>query len=211
MSNNLIESLNWRYATKKFDPAKKIPENELDELLEALRLAPSSYGIQPWKFVVVSDKKTREKLRDEAGYKQPQITDASHLIVLCARKDVDENLIRKYLDAIAKTRGVPRDSLKDFENTLIGFKNNMDEAKLLDWSKKQVYLALGFLLAAAAEKHIDACPMEGFDPAGFDKILGLDKQNATATVICTVGYRKDDKYAGAKKVRFDKKDVFLFK
>jgi nitroreductase len=208
--NKIIESLTWRYATKKFDSSKKVPQADLDELLEAIRLAPSSFGLQPWKFVVVSDKKTKEKLREYAD--QPQITDASHLIVLCARKDVDESLIKKYVDITAKTREMPRDTLNGYEQMMTGFRKSMSDEAVLEWSKKQVYLALGVLLTSAAEKKIDACPMEGFDPKGFDKVLGLDKQNLASTVLCAIGYRsKDDKYADAKKVRFDRKEIFTFK
>lgn len=202
----IIEDLNWRYATKIFDPKKKVSQSDLNELLEALRLSASSFGIQPWKFVVVTDKKLREELRKNA-WDQPQITDASHLIVLCARTNVDENFVKKYIQDIAKTRGVTVDSLKDYEGSMTGSIKRKDKEEILEWSKSQVYIALGTLLAACATKRIDACPMEGFDHTAFDRILGL--KDATSVALCPVGYRGDDKYAKAKKVRFSLSEIII--
>jgi nitroreductase/dihydropteridine reductase len=202
-----IEDLNWRYATKVFSK-KKIPQKDLDELLETLRLAPSSFGLEPWKFIVVSDEKTREKLR-EAAWGQSQVTDASHLIVLCIRKNLDEKYVKNFIERMAKTRNTTTDSLKGYEKMLLDFVNGMTPAAIEEWSKKQVYLALGVLLTAAAQKRIDAGPMEGFNPAKFDEILGL--KDVKSTVICALGYRGEDKYAAAKKVRLDRKDAFVFR
>ncbi len=203
----IIEDLNWRYATKSF-AKKKIPQKDMDELLEALRLAPSSFGLEPWKFIVVDDEKTRGKLR-EAAWGQPQVTDASHLVVLCIRKDIDEKYVKKFIERTAKTRGTSVESLKGYEKMLLDFVNGKTPAALEEWSRKQVYIALGTLLTAAAQKRIDASPMEGFDSGKFDEILKLN--GLASTVICALGYRGDDKYASAKKIRFDKKDVFVFK
>jgi nitroreductase len=207
----LNEALNWRYATKKFDPSKKVKEEDMEDLLTALRMSPSSFGLQPWKFVVVTDKALREKLKENA-WGQSQITDSSHLIVLCTRKDINENHIRKFVESIEKTRNMPSGAMKEYEDMMIGFRKGLSDESAVEWSKKQVYIALGFLLLTCAQKKIDACPMEGFDSKKFDELLGLEKENLTSTALCAVGYRaQDDKYASAKKVRFDKKDIFIFK
>ena len=208
---DLLKVLGWRYATKKFNPTKKIPPKDFDELLEVLRLAPSSYGLQPWKFLVIKNKELRAKLR-EAAWNQPQITDASNFIVLCARTDVNENFVKKFVKHIAETRKVSVESLKGYQDGMAGAMAKMTEEKRAEWSKKQVYLALGMLLEAAALKNIDACPMEGFDPQKFDEILNLKKEQATATVICALGYRtEDDVTAKMAKVRFLKEEVIMEK
>lgn len=131
MANNIIELLRWRYATKKFDVTKKVNETELNELLESLRLTPTSYGLQPLKFIVVTNKELREKLKS-ASWNQSQITDASHLIVICARTDVDEKYAKEYIKLIAHTRKVPVESLKGFEDILVGFIKNMSKEQLID-------------------------------------------------------------------------------
>jgi nitroreductase len=205
----ILSALQCRYATKKFDPTKKVSEADLQELLEALHLSASSYGLQPWKFVVVTDTKLRNELRQHA-WNQPQVTDASHLLVLCARTDLNEEYVTKYVQFIAETRGIPVDSLKGYQDMMLGFVAHKDKAALVAWAKLQVYLALGTLLSAAAQKSIDSCPMEGFDATAFDEILGLEKKGLTTAVLCPVGYRAvDDSSAAAKKVRFAMKDVVV--
>lgn len=203
MKNNLvIDALKWRYATKKFDLTKKVIDEDFNELIEATRLSASSYGLQPWKLIVVKNKETREKLK-AAAWNQPQITDSSHLIVFCAKKSVDSNYVKEYIALIARERGVSVDSLKEFEEMMIGFVNGHNSEFLANWTKMQTYIALGTLLETAAIKRIDACPMEGFDSAEFDKILGLEKEGLASAVVCAIGYRsKEDKAASYKKVRF---------
>ena len=206
-----LDALNWRYATKQFDTTKKVSEKDLNELLESARLSASSFGLQPWKFVVVENKETREKLR-EVGFEQPQITDASHLIVLSSVRNVDEKYIKKYIEHIAKTRGIPKESLKGFEDMMIGFANQMGKEAMAQWAKKQTYIALGTLLSACALKKIDASPMEGFNPDKFDEVLGLEKLGLASAVLCAIGYRsKNDETQHYKKVRFDAKDVIVKK
>ena len=206
-----LDALNWRYATKQFNITKKVSEKDLNELLESARLSASSFGLQPWKFVVVEDKKLREKLKGE-GFGQPQITDASHLIVLCAVKNVDEKYIKKYIEQTAKVRGIPKESLKGYEDMLIGFAKQLNKEQMLNWTKKQTYIALGVLLSACALKKIDASPMEGFNPKKFDEILGLEKLGLSSAVLCAVGYRsEDDETQKYKKVRFDTKDIVIKK
>jgi nitroreductase len=207
----MSEYLNWRYATQKFDPVRKIPEAEFLELLESLRLAPSSYGLQPWKFVVVRDETIREKLRKHA-WNQPQVTDASHLLVLCALKGINPGYVKNFTARIAKSRGVALESLSGYEQAMLNSLKTMPAQALSDWMKRQVYLALGMLLAQCAHKKIDSCPMEGFDAKKFDEILRLKKLDLGSVVLCPIGYRaKDDQYAGLKKVRFTKSEVFIEK
>lgn len=204
---NIIKALEWRYATKKFDPAKKVPEKDVEELLEVLRLAPSSFGLQPWKFLVIKNPQIRQKLC-EAAWNQPQVTDASHLIVLCARTDVDEKFVKHFVEAIAQTRKVPVESLNGYQDIMVGSMSSKTEQVRIDWSKKQVYLALGMLLEAAALNGIDAAPMEGFDPQKYDEILNLKNEHATTAVLCALGYRaEDDPAAKQAKVRFPKEEV----
>lgn len=207
----MSDYLNWRYATQKFDPVRKIPGTEFLELLESLRLAPSSYGLQPWKFVVVRDKTIREKLRKHA-WDQPQVTDASHLLVLCALKRISPDYVKNLTARIAKSRDVAPESLSWYEQAMLNSLKTMPAQALSDWMKRQVYLALGMLLAQCAYKKIDSCPMEGFDARKFDEILGLEELDLGSVVLCPVGYRaKDDPYAGLKKVRFTKSEVFIEK
>ena len=209
--NSFIDALNWRYATKKFDSAKKISEKDLNELLESARLSASSFGLQPWKFVVVEDKNLREKLKGE-GFGQPQITDASHLIVLCSIRNLDEKYIKKYIEHVAKIRGISVDALKGSEDMMVGFAKQLGKQAMLEWTKKQTYIALGTLLSACALKKIDASPMEGFNPEKFDEILGLEKLGLASTVLCAVGYRSEkDETQNYKKVRFDMKDIVIKK
>lgn len=213
---NIIESLEWRYATKKFDTTKKLTPTQLDMLLTAARLSPSSFGLQPWKFVVVTDTAVRAKLR-EAAWGQPQITDASALIVFCIRKNIDDALVDAYMQSIAMTRNVPLETLKGFADSIKGSIKSRgtpgtevakDSAR--EWSTRQVYIALGVLLTTAAHLDIDACPMEGFNPKKFDDILGLAALGLESRVLAAVGFRSaDDKSASMKKVRFLKEEVVV--
>jgi len=209
MSNTLetfLAALNWRYATKAFDINKKVAEPLFNQLISAARLAPSSYGMQPWKFVVVKNPETRKKLR-EVAWNQPQITDASHLVVLSSREKIDQTYIDNYISSIAKERGVTVESLSDFKDMLDGSLSAMQQPA---WRSNQVYIALGVLLMACANAGIDACPMEGFDRDAFNKILGLREKGVAAQVLCAVGYRvADDKYAKLKKVRFSEAETTL--
>lgn len=203
------DHLHWRYTTKKFDLAKKIPENEFSWLLEVLRLAPSSYGLQPWKFVVVDTKDMRARLKDYA-WGQSQVTEASHLIVFCARTAIDDAYIRKHIEQIAKARNLSVESFKNYENGMRSFVRSQTPQELADWIKRQVYIPLGMLVAECAHRKIDASPIEGFDVKGVDALLGLEAEGVTSLVFCAVGYRAaDDRYAGLQRVRFESTDVFL--
>lgn len=186
--SSMIENLEWRYATKKFDPDKKVPEKDLNTLLEATRLSASSYGLQPYHILVVSDPHLREQLR-EVSFDQPQITDASHLIVFASRANLDAPHVDSYLEQISDTRRVPVSSLQKFGEVLKSKIGQLGEQERTQWAEKQAYLALGQLLAAAAELRIDTCPMEGFRNEAYNEILGLDEQGLHASVIAAIGYR----------------------
>lgn len=205
------DHLHWRYATQKFDSARKIPKKDLDALLEALRVAPSSYGLQPWKFVVVQDEALRKELRRHA-WDQPQVTDASHLIVFCALKTMDDRYVKGFVTRIAQVREINRETLSRYEQMMLNSFKNQTPAQLSHWMKLQVYLALGMFLAECAQRKIDACPMEGFESRKFDEVLSLVRQGLESVVLCPIGYRaRDDHYAKLKKVRFEKNEVVIEK
>jgi nitroreductase len=206
---DLLQKLNWRYATKEFDSSKKIPAETLENLLEALRLAPSSFGLQPWKFVVVENAELRQKLR-AAAWNQGQITDASHVIVLCRKEGFGASDIEAFIKATAEARGQNVEDLAGYKQMMEGALLPRSAEQLAVWSSEQIYLALGVLLTACAAQDVDACPMEGFDPAQFDQILDLPAQGLRSVVVCAVGYRSEnDKYASAAKVRFSKEEVIV--
>jgi len=206
---SLVDKLNWRYATKKFDSTKKIAADKLQTILDAVQLAPSSYGLQHYRILVVEDAVIRAQLRD-AAYGQAQITDASQLIVFAAETNINEEFGKKYMDNVAATRNIPREALAGFEVVVLGAINARTPEQLLAWAQKQAYIGLGVLVTAAAEQDVDICPMEGFDPAGFDKVLGLTEKGLTATVIATIGYRaEDDATSHAVKVRRPASELFI--
>ncbi len=206
----LLNQLNWRYATKQFDPQHRISPQDWATLEEALVLTPSSFGLQPWKFVVVADPAKREQLVP-VSWGQRQVADASHLVVFAVKKNLAASDIDGYVKRISEVRGLPSEALAGFRDMMVGsLLNGRDEASRLGWATRQVYIALGNFLTSAALLGIDACPMEGIQPAKYDEILGLDKQGLSTVVVAAAGYRAEtDKYAALKKVRFDKADVFL--
>ena len=207
----MIESLRWRYATKKFDPTKKLTNEQLDAVLEAARLSASSYGLQPYKFVVITNPAIRAKIREHA-WDQPQVTDASHLIAVCPYRSIDAAYVDAYVAHIARERGVTVESLKGFRDMMAGSVSRQTPEGLAAWMKCQAYIAVGFILSAAAHMRIDAAPMEGFDPTHVDVDLGLLDLNLTTAVLIGLGYRAgDDPAASYKKVRFPKEHLFLFK
>ena len=205
----ILEQLNWRYATKSYDKTRKISDENLTVLENALILAPSSFGIQPYKFIVVTNQELKEKLRP-AAWGQPQITDSSHLIIFAYKKTLTDADIEHYVDRIAKVRGVSRETLADYENVMKGSAQKAVEGGYIEtWNSRQVYIALGFLLETAALLGIDATPMEGFDVAQFNEILGLEDYSAVA--LAAVGYRdaENDWLASLPKVRFPKDELIV--
>jgi nitroreductase len=209
-SNQLIGQLNWRYATKQFDPQRKISAEDWASLEEALVLTPSSFGLQPWKFIVVTDLAIREKLVD-VSWGQRQVADASHVVVLAIKKNFGLQDIDNHVKRIMEVRDVSSESLAWYRDIMVNsLINEMDESKRTIWKTKQVYIALGNFLTSAALLGVDACPMEGIEPAKYDKILGLAKQGLDTVVVVTAGYRAaTDAYSNAKKVRFPKEEVLL--
>ena len=207
-ARDLVERLSWRYATKKFDPTKKIPSDVWAALEQSLLLSPSSFGLQPWAFIVVNDRATREKLA-AASWNQPQITAASHLVVFAIRKNLKAADAEKLIDRIVEVRKVSRESLEGFKGMMTGFLGNPPAGfKIDDWSARQLYIALGTFLTSCAAIGVDACPMEGIQPADYDRILGLGKQGLSAVCVATAGYRaEDDGYAKLPKVRFPAEQI----
>jgi nitroreductase len=206
--HQLLSALNWRYATKAFDPNRKIPAATWNTLQDALVLSASSFGLQPYRFIVVNDPATRGKLMPHA-WGQRQVVDASHFIVLAARTAMTEAEIDRFLDRIVEVRGGNKESLAGYRQMMAGSLLGDDaKARIPHWAARQCYIALGNLLTSAALLGVDACPMEGFVPAEFDKILGLPAQGYAAVVCCALGYRSaEDKYATAPKVRFPAGDL----
>ena len=204
----LIEVLNWRYATKQFDPAKKIPAAVWEALEDALVLSPSSYGLQPWQFFVVTDPAIKAALRPHS-WDQTQVTDCSHHVVFAARTTVDEAFVDKYIARIAEVRGVSPESMGFYKEMMASDILNGPRSKVVQkWAARQVYIALGNFMTSAALLGVDTCPMEGMDPAKYDEILGLPAKGFNTVVACPAGYRAEsDKYASLPKVRFDKSDL----
>lgn len=208
-SANVIEKLNWRYATKSYDATKKIADSDWATLEQALILAPSSFGLQPYKFILVTDPEVREKLKP-AAWGQTQITDASHLVVFAYKKTLTDVDIDHFLDRTLELRGGSREALADYGNLIKGSaKKAVDGGYIEVWNSRQAYIALGFLLETAALLGIDATPMEGFEPAQFNEILGLTDYSAVA--VAALGYRntETDWLANLPKVRFSKDELFI--
>jgi len=209
-SATLLQALHWRYATKKFDPAKKIPTATWQTLEQALVLSPSSVGLQPWKFLIVTDPAMKARLVP-ASWDQSQPADCSHFVVLAVRKNLGADHVDRHIARMAEVRGVTSESLGKFRQMVTG---NLDKARaeqrLDTWQTHQVYIALGQFMASAAVLGVDTCPMEGFEPERYDEILGLKGTDYAAVVACAAGYRSaDDKYATTKKVRFKPDDVIV--
>ena len=209
-SEQLLSRLNWRYATKQFDNTRKISPADWATLEDALLLTPSGGGLQPWKFIVVTDPAVRARLTP-ASYGQAQINDSSHLIVFAAKQNFSEADVDAHLKNLATMQGAPIEALAPLRGMLVGsVVRAMDETERNAWARNQAYIALGNLVNSAALLGIDVCPMEGFDRAQYDEILGLKAQGLASAVIATLGYRlRTDKYANAPKVRFAKKQVFI--
>lgn len=203
--DQILDALKWRYATKVFDPEKKIPEAEWKALEESLVLTPSSFGLQPWEFVVVEDREVREQLVAHS-WNQRQVADASHLLVIALRTDVDESYVDRFVSRVEEVRGEP--GFTGYRDMMVGFIQNLDEEGVKQWGKLQTYIALGQFMSVAAMMRIDTCPMEGFVAAEYDRILGFEERRLTTAVLCPAGYRGDeDKYAHLPKVRFEADDV----
>jgi nitroreductase len=197
---DILSALEWRYATKAFDPSQTVPAATWSAIEQSLILTPSSFGLQPWKFLVITDKKVREELVAHT-WSQRQVADCSHLVVMAVKKEITVEDIDGFLASIVEHRGGTADALAGYRGMMLG--SHSQGYMSTDWAKKQAYIALGQLMTVCAALRIDACPMEGFLAQKYDEILGLDKAGYTAAVLCPVGYRAEsDKYATLPKVRF---------
>lgn len=203
MTQTFLSQLNWRFATKAFDPEKKVSEEDLAKILDAIRLAPTSAGLQPFHVFVITDQHVRKEMQ-QFSKGQSQVVDASHLLLFCVRSDVHER-INAYIDAVSK--GTPLDDekralMEERMKKMMGTRSSRD---LAEWAARQTYLAMGFGLAACAELSVDSCPMEGFDAPEIDKLLELPSYMHSVAYV-TIGYRKDD--PTKEKVRFSENDLF---
>ncbi len=211
MNHTLIKALNKRYATKLFDKTKKVSKENLNTIIEAARLTPTSYGLQLMKLVVVEDVKLKEKLLPYS-YHQKQVVDASHLLILCSYSSFDEEHIENYIKNISITRNIDIQQLQRFKKMLTDFRQNNSPKNHKNWMKNQQYIVLGNILTTCALLNIDACPMEGFIPEKYDEILELDKEKLNSVLVIPIGYAsKDDNYKNQKKVRLSTKDFVIFK
>ena len=210
-NKSIIDQLNWRYATKKFDSQKKISESDWKTLEESLRLSPSSYGLQPWKFLIVQNSEIREQLTP-LSWGQTQIKDCSHLVVLTYKKKIDEKYVEKFIQTSSNVNGVPVAQLESYKNIIIGDLIKGPRSEIIQWwAQRQTYIAMGFLMETAALLHIDTCPLEGLDPLGYDKVLKIDNSEYATVAAVACGYRHaDDKYQFSKKVRFNNSDIIEF-
>lgn len=207
-ASQLLEALNWRYATKSFDPNRTIPADTWNALEQSLVLTPSSYGLQPWKFLVITDKPLREQLVAHS-WKQRQVADCSHLVVMAVKKKMSEADIDKFIHRMAEVRGGTADALAGFKKMMMGDVVSGERSQgAAEWAARQAYIALGQFMASAALLGVDTCPMEGFEPAKFDEVLQLAGEGLTTAVLCPAGYRSADcRYATLPKVRFEPGDV----
>ena len=198
---NILESLNWRYATKKFDADRTLTDDQVNQVLEAGNLAASSYGLQPYKFLVIKNQELQDKLVPHS-YNQSQVADASHVIVIAVRTDVDAGYINAFTARIEKQRGLDAGAMDGYKDQMLGTVGKMSPDDLHKWSAKQAYIVLGTMLAAAAAMEIDACPMEGFVAAEYDELLDLKSQNLRSALVLPIGYRsKEDATQHQKKIR----------
>lgn len=200
----VLEQMKWRYATKVFDTDKKISDDLWETIEDSMVLTPSSFGLQPWKFLVIENPSVKAKLV-EHSWNQEQVSQCSHLVVLAALKDTQESDVNEFIKDIHSKRGGDIEALDPYKGMMLGFLSNMNAEKTETWAKNQVYVALGQLMSTAAMLEIDACPMEGIIPAKYDEILGLSDSRYTTVMACPLGYRStNDKYAELPKVRYEK-------
>lgn len=207
MHEQLISALNWRYAAKRFDSTRRLDETTWNALEQSLVLTPSSYGLQPWKFIVITDEETKAKL-PAMSWNQQQPKDCSHMVVLAARRSMDAAYVDRFIESVESGRSLPDGAMDGYRKVLHATTASMETH--LDWNSRQVYIALGQLMVAAAMLQVDTCPMEGIVPQDYDALLGLAESEYTTVVGCAVGYRHpDDKQATAAKVRFPASELVV--
>jgi len=201
VSLDSIKDLEWRYAVKKFDSEKMLPQEKIECLKQAFNLTATSYGLQPIILAVIHNKELQNKLV-EHSYGQKQVVQASHVLIICIQNDINEAYINRYFEQVKKVRGTSSDILDPFKNALMADFSRKEVREIEQWSKNQAYLALGNLLTVCALEKIDSCPMEGFVPSAYDELLGLKEKGLTSVLVLPVGYRADDDmFSELKKVR----------
>lgn len=206
---DIIERLQWRYATKKFDPAKSLSEEKLNTLKQAFNLTATSFGLQTIKMLVIEDKILREKLQP-AAFGQSQVSQSSHLLVLCIEEHIADDHVDAHFNNVVNLRSTPETILEPYREDLKAKMRNMSIDEQQQWSIKQAYIALGNLMTVCAVEHIDSCPMEGFDTQKFDTILNLKEKHLKSVLLLPVGYRDEtDMFAEFKKVRKQVQDAVL--
>lgn len=206
---DIIKSLRWRYATKKFDTKKILPQEKINTITEAFNLTATSYGLQPLKLVIIKDKTLQKELTTHS-WNQQQVADASHLLVFCIEKNIGEQYINEYFNNVKATRNTPDEILNPFKEQLVSSFKNKSTEEIYNWATKQAYLAMGNILTICAIEEIDACPMEGFIPEKYDEILNLNNHDLTSVLVLPVGYRaKDDMFSELKKVRRSIDDTII--
>lgn len=206
---DIIKILEWRYAVKKFDPHKRVGEDKILKLKEAFNLTATSYGLQPIKMVIISNKELQKKLV-AYSFDQQQVAQASHLLILCTKTTIDQDYIINYFERIQKVRGTSTSILDPYKQAMLEEFSNKDVKEIQQWSANQAHLAMGNLLTVCAIEKIDSCPMEGFVATGYDDLLGLEKLGLTSVLVMPVGYRaEDDIFSGFKKVRRDLNDSVI--
>lgn len=201
--SSFLQNLDWRFATKKFNPEKKVSEVDLEKIVTAIQKAPTSFGLQTFHVEVVSDADLRVRLR-EVSFDQPQVTDASHLLIFCARNDVSQR-ITDMIDTMSGGDGEAKKNLEPYEQMMRGAIQGKTSEELMNWASRQTYLALGFGLAACAELQIDSCPMEGFDARAMHEVLGLPNHIVPFAYLA-IGYRSEG--PAHPKFRFSQEDLF---
>tara|TARA_R110002072_G_scaffold48716_5_gene133138 strand:+ start:7234 stop:7869 length:636 start_codon:yes stop_codon:yes gene_type:complete len=200
---NPIEHLQWRYATKKFDASRKLPEEKIKILKEAFNLTATSYGLQPIKLLIIKNQQVKEDLFPMTMH-QKQVQDASHLLVFCVVTSIDKEYVTNYFELVENKRGTSKTILAPFRDILIDEFKQKDEQEIFEWAKNQAYLAMGNLLTVCALEKIDSCPIEGFEPQKYDDYLNLPEKGLKSVLVMPIGYRAtDDFFADFKKVRKD--------
>jgi nitroreductase/dihydropteridine reductase len=207
----LLESLQWRYATKKMN-GEKIPQDKLERILQATKLAPSSYGLTPYKVIVVESEELKEGLKG-AAYGQTQLTDSSQVLVFATWDNITEGSVDYFIETVANERGITTDLLQEYSGMIKGTLKSMDDEQKITWAQKQAYIGLGFALVAAATEGVDSTPMEGFNPQMVDEVLNLGELGLKSVALLPLGYRdsENDYLVNLKKVRWDDKDFFITK
>ena len=204
-----IRNLEWRYAVKKFNDDKVLPEEKVDLLKKAFNLTATSYGLQPITLLVIKNK-ALQQLLVQHSFEQQQVAQASHVLVICTQKIIDSQYIHRYFDKIRKVRGTSDEILNPFKSALVKDFSKKDVEEIKKWAINQAYLAMGNLLTICAMEKIDSCPMEGFEPSAYDEVLKLDKKGLASVLVLPIGYRaEDDMFSDFKKVRKDIADSVI--